>query len=140
MEGASMVVTPLYAAALVLWFLVLTLRVAQERGKARIFLGDGGNVAVQRVIRGHANFAEYVPLALLLLAILEISRFSLYVIHALGLTLLLARLLHGYALSFTAEFRFGRSWGALLTGIVLAIEAVLCLYQAYRGHMAWFAP
>ena len=135
-----MVVTPLYAAALVLWFLVLTLRVVQERGKSRVSLGDGGNTALQRAIRGHANFAEYVPLALLLLAILEISRFSLYVIHALGLTLLLARLLHGYALSFTAQFRFGRSAGALLTVIVLAIEALLCLYQAYRGHIAWFGP
>jgi uncharacterized membrane protein YecN with MAPEG domain len=140
MEGGSMVVTPLYAAALVLWFLVLTLRVVQERGRSRVSLGDGGNTGLQRAIRGHANFAEYVPLALLLLAILEISRFSLYVIHALGLTLLLARLLHGYALSFTAQFRFGRSMGALLTVAVLAIEALLCLYQAYRGHIAWFGP
>lgn len=135
-----MVVTPLYAAALVLWFLVLTLRVVQERSKSRVLLGDGGNTALQRAIRGHANFAEYVPLALLLLAILEISRFSLYVIHALGLTLLLARLLHGYALSFTPQFRFGRSAGAVLTVIVLAIEALLCLYQTYRGHLAWFGP
>jgi uncharacterized membrane protein YecN with MAPEG domain len=140
MEGASMVVTPLYAAALVLWFLVLTLRVVQERSKSRVSLGDGGNTALQRAIRGHANFAEYVPLALLLLAILEISRFSSYVIHALGLTLLLARLLHGYALSFTPHFRFGRSAGAVLTVIVLAIEALLCLYQTYRGHLAWFGP
>jgi uncharacterized membrane protein YecN with MAPEG domain len=135
-----MVVTPLYAAALALWFLVLTLRVVQVRGKTGVFLGDGGNTALQRAIRGHANFAEYVPLALLLLAILEISRFSLYVIHGLGLTLLLARLLHGYALSFRTEFRFGRYWGALLTLVVLAVEAVLCLYQAYRGHIAWFGP
>ena len=56
------------------------------------------------------------------------------------MTLLLARLLHGYALSFTAEFKFGRYWGALLTFLVLVIEAILCLYQAYRGHLVWFAP
>jgi hypothetical protein len=30
--------------------------------------------------------------------------------------------------------------GALLTVAVLAIEALLCLYQAYRGHIAWFGP
>ena len=135
-----MVVTPFYAAVLALWFLLLTFRVAQERGRTRVLLGDGGDPALQRAIRGHANFAEYVPLALILLAILELSRFSLYVIHALGVTLLVARLLHGCAFAFTGEFRFGRFWGALLTVVVLAIETVLCLYQAWRGHLVWFAP
>ena len=57
-----MVVTPLYAALLVLWFLVLTLRVLQNRQSTKVSLGDGGNTLLQRAIRGHANFAEYVPL------------------------------------------------------------------------------
>ena len=133
-----MVVTPLYAALLVLWFLVLTLRVLQNRRSAKVSLGDGGNTLLQRAIRGHANFAEYVPLALLLLAILELSRFSIYLLHAIGILLLIARLLHGYALAFRSEFRFGRLWGATLTFAVLTVEALLCLYQAYRGHVVWF--
>ena len=134
-----MVVTPLYAALLALWFLLLTLRVVQERGRSKVALGDGGDPKLQRRIRGHANFAEYVPVALLLLAILELSRFSIYVIHALGFALLLGRVLHGYAFAFRAEFRFGRFWGVLLTVVVLTVEALLCLYQAYRGHLVWFA-
>lgn len=138
MQGA-MIVTPLYAALLTLWMLVLSMRVISCRRKARVSLGDGGNVELQRAIRGHANFNEYVPLALLLLLILELSHFSIYVVHALGLTLLVARLLHGYALSFTVEFKFGRFWGAFLTFTVLIVQAVLCLYQAYRGHLVWFA-
>jgi uncharacterized membrane protein YecN with MAPEG domain len=133
-----MVVTPLYAGLLAFWFLLLTLRVVQERHDTKVSLGDGGDPTLQRRIRGHANFAEYVPLALLLLAILELSRFSLYVIHALGLALLLGRVLHGYAFAFRTEFRFGVFWGVLLTVVVLAIEALLCLYQAYRGHIVWF--
>jgi uncharacterized protein len=137
MEGIAMVVTPLYAAILAAWFLVLTLRVLRERDKAHVSLGDGGNTSLQRAIRGHANFAEYVPLALLLLLILELSRFSIYVLHALGILLVLARLLHGYALAFTAQFRFGRLWGSILTFAVLIVEALLCLYQAYRGHLVW---
>ena len=48
-----MVVTPLYAALLVLWFLVLTLRVIHHRRTARVSLGDGGNTALQRAIRAH---------------------------------------------------------------------------------------
>jgi len=132
-----MLVTPLYAGLLVLWFLVLSVRVVRARGAGGISLGDGGDARLLRAIRGHANFAEYVPLALLLMAILESSRFSIYVLHALGITLLLARLLHGYALSFTPHFKFGRMAGAALTFGVLLVEAVLCLYQAYRGHMVW---
>lgn len=138
MQGA-MIVTPLYAALLALWFMVLSLRVINLRRSARVSLGDGGNPALGRAIRGHANFAEYVPLALLLLAILELSRFSIYFIHALGVILLVARLIHGYALGFTAEWKLGRYWGALLTFIVIIVEAIFCLYQAYRGHLVWFA-
>jgi uncharacterized membrane protein YecN with MAPEG domain len=129
-------VTPLYAGLLALWFLVLSWRVIQRRGKGT-YLGDGGDQALLRVIRGHANFAEYVPLALLMMGFLEVSRYSIYVLHALGIVLLVARLLHGYALSFTEHFSFGRFWGSALTFIVLGIEAVLCIYQGILGQWIW---
>jgi uncharacterized protein len=129
-------VTPLYAGLLALWFLVLSWRVIQRRGKGT-YLGDGGDQALLRVIRGHANFAEYVPLALLMMGFLEVSRYSIYVLHVLGIVLLVARLLHGYALSFTEHFSFGRLWGSTLTFIVLAIEAVLCIYQGILGQWIW---
>lgn len=131
-----MFVTPLYAASLTLWFLVLSAVVIRHRGKG-VSLGDGGDPALQRAIRGHANFAEYVPLALLMMAVLEGTRTSIYVLHALGIALLAGRLLHGYALSFTRRWRFGRIWGTALTFLVLVVEAVLCLLQAARGHALW---
>ena len=134
-----MVVTPLYAAILAVWFVILSLRVVQRRRSANVSLGDGGDMLLQRAIRAQANFAEYVPLALLLLLVIELSRFSIYLVHALGIALTLARLLHGYAMGFRAEFRFGRLWGAIMTFAILLIEAVLCLYQAYRGHLVWFS-
>jgi uncharacterized protein len=58
-------------------------------------------------------------------------------VHVIGITLVVARLLHGYALAFTPEWKFGRSWGAGLTFLVLVVEAVLCFYQTYRGHLIW---
>jgi uncharacterized membrane protein YecN with MAPEG domain len=138
MSGA-MVVTPIYAALLALWLVVLGLRVIHYRRRARVSLGDGGNSALQRAIRAHANFAEYAPLALVLLLILELARFSIYLLHLLGIVFVIARVLHGYALAFTPQLRFGRYWGTLLTFVVLLIEAALCLYQGYRAHLAWFA-
>jgi uncharacterized protein len=129
-----MIVTPLYAGLLALWFVVLGVRVIDQRRRNKVSLGDGGSPQLQRAIRGHANFSEYAPLALLLLAILELSRFPLYVLHGLGATLLVARLLHGCALSFTTHFPFGRVAGAALTFLVLVVAGVLCLYQAFLDH------
>jgi len=127
-----MTVTPLYAGLLALLFFALSLRVVQMRGTG-ISLGDGGNTAMLRRIRGHGNFAEYVPLVLIMMALLELSKFSIYVLHALGITLFVARLLHGYALSFTEKFKFGRFWGTLLTYIVMVVAGVLCIYQGIRA-------
>ena len=138
MQGA-VIVTPLYAGLLALWFIVLSARVISLRRSARVSLGDGGHPMLTRAIRAHANFAEYVPLALLLLVILEMSRFSIYLIHVLGVVLLIGRLMHGYALAFTAESRIGRAGGTVLTFAVIIVAALLCLYQAYRGHIVWFA-
>jgi uncharacterized membrane protein YecN with MAPEG domain len=132
-----MMVTPLYAGLLVLLFVVLSIRVIASRLRGRVAFGDGGNPALLRRIRGHANFVEYVPLALVLMAVLEMSRFSIYVLHAVGILLLVGRLLHGYAFSFAAHSRFGRRVGAALTLLVLLIEAVLCLYQAFVAHSLW---
>jgi uncharacterized membrane protein YecN with MAPEG domain len=137
MQGAAMIVTPLYAAILAALFLLLTLRVVLYRRSARVSLGDGGHTGLQRAMRAHGNFVEYVPLALVMLLILELSHFSLYVIHVLGIVLVIARLLHGYALALSNHSPFGRSAGTVLTVAVLIVEALMCLYQAYRGHIVW---
>jgi uncharacterized membrane protein YecN with MAPEG domain len=92
-----MFVTLLYAGLLTLWFVVLSVRVVNIRRRGIIF-GDNGDIHVIRVVRAQGNFAEYVPLALLLLGFLEVSRYSIYILHALGVTLLVARLLHGLGL------------------------------------------
>ena len=133
-----MMVAPLYAGLLAIWYLVLSIRVIQYRGSAKINLGDGGDVSMLRRIRAHANFGEYVPLLLLMIGYLELSHTSIYVLHALGATLLLARLLHGISLSFTKKWMFGRFWGTLVTFILLLIAAVLCVYQGIQGHLAWY--
>jgi uncharacterized protein len=131
-----MFVTPLYAGLLTLWFVLLSVRVVNLRRRGITF-GDSGDIGVTRVIRAQANFAEYVPLALLLMGFLEVTRYSIYLLHALGVILVVARLLHGLALSFGWQVRFGRVSGSALTFIVLLIESVLCLYQGIRGQSLW---
>ncbi len=131
-----MPVTSFYAGLLALWFLVLGVKVIRGR-RGGPSLGDGGDPRMLRLIRGHANFAEYVPLIVVMMGLLELGRTSIYLLHALGIALLAGRLVHGYALSFTDHFKFGRFWGAALTFLVLGVCAVLCILQGIRGMPAF---
>jgi uncharacterized membrane protein YecN with MAPEG domain len=130
-----MSVTPLYAGLLALLYFVLSYRVIQLRGHGRPSLGDGGDPLLLRRVRAHGNFAEYVPFILLMIGILEFNHLPTYLLHILGLTLLIARLLHGYALSFTESFAFGRFWGTALTFALLLVCGGLCLYQVVMRHL-----
>ena len=124
-------ITPLYAGLLGLLYFVLTFRVVGGRvGKGAPSLGDGGDPQMLRAIRGHANFNEYVPLILLMMAMLEIGGvYSRWVLHAIGIALLLARIGHGIALSFTRNWVIGRAGGALLTFLLLLVVSLLCLWR-----------
>ncbi len=66
-----MLVTPIYAAVLALVFVGLSVRTIRLRRRARIAVGDGGDPRLARAMRVHTNFAEYVPLALLLIYFAE---------------------------------------------------------------------
>ena len=66
-------VVPLYAAMLALLFVLLSVNVIRARRSHRVTLGVAGNVDLERQVRVHANFAEYVPLTLLLLAMARTS-------------------------------------------------------------------
>ncbi len=126
--GEIMAITPLYAGLLAILFLILSARVIQKRSK--VSLGDGGDQELLRRIRGHANFAEYVPLILLMIGLLEYGgALPAWLLHLLGMTLLVARVLHGVALSFTEKWKFGRFWGTLLTFVVLLVAALLCVWR-----------
>lgn len=125
------VVTQLYAGLLAVWFLVLSIRVVLGRaGKGKPSLGDGGDPVMFRRIRGQANFAEYVPLTLVLIGFLEMSGQAKWIIHLLGSTLLLGRVMHGYAFSFTSEHVFGRSAGIALTFLSLGVASALCIFSS----------
>lgn len=123
-----MSITLLYGGLLALVFLALSARVVQGRGTGGVSLGDGGQPELLRRIRGHANFAEYVPLQLLLLGLLELSAaLPAWSLHALGAALLLSRLLHGYAMSFTEKWMFGRFYGTLIGFILLLVLGLLAV-------------
>ncbi|HEY8963795.1 MAG TPA: MAPEG family protein [Alphaproteobacteria bacterium] len=120
-----MTITGLYAGILALLFLVLSAHVVMGRFQFKTPFGDGGNGALNRRIRIHGNFAEYVPLALILMGILDYQQTSVTLLHVLGITLVIARILHAIAL--TADIFPLRVAGVVGTFAVIGIEAVLTI-------------
>lgn len=125
-------VVPFYAAIFALIYIVLAVRVARVRGEVATPIGSGGDPRLERAIRAHGNFAEYVPFALLLLGWCEMQRTSIYALHLLCLLLLVGRLVHAYGISQTDEKMFWRATGIALTAIVMIIAAAILIWDFFR--------
>ena len=118
-----------YAVIAVVILLTLSARVIYLRTKLKVSLGDAGQKDLQAAIRGHANFTEYVPLALFLLFLIEFQSGNLLVIYTLGTALVIGRLLHSYAFWNSARsLSMPRMVGMILTFTVLAGEGMYLLY------------
>jgi uncharacterized membrane protein YecN with MAPEG domain len=128
-----MQITPVYAAFLALLFVALSVRVIKQRRQAQVAIGAGGNKSLERAMRVQANFAEYVPFALVLLALMELQGAPAALLHGLGLLLLVGRLSHAYGVSQEREnFRF-RISGMMATFATLTIAALYLLWRAFTG-------
>ena len=90
-----------------------------------------------RRIRVHGNFAEYVPLALFLMALAELQGLPPLILHALGLSLLAGRALHAFGVPRPPEdYRF-RVAGMGLTFAVLLTAAAANLVLSIGSAAFW---
>jgi uncharacterized protein len=71
MQSFPIPITALYAGVLGIILVLISVRVSVVRGKFKVMFGDGGQESLMRAIRGQGNFVEYVPLALLLVGMVE---------------------------------------------------------------------
>lgn len=99
----QLVITPMYGALLAILFLILSVRVILARRTARVTIGDGGDLALLRRQRVQANFAEYVPLVLVLMVCAELGGSDGWQIHAIGGLLLVGRAIHAVSVSRVRE-------------------------------------
>lgn len=123
---------PVYAAVLAILFVYLAIRTIRTRQRLRISLGDSGDAAMLRAIRVHANFAEYVPFAILLAAFVEIEGTRSWVVHALCGALLVGRVLHALAIGGPRMVFPLRVTGMVLTFSSLLGSAAILLYHAMK--------
>ena len=114
-------ITALYAALAGLMVLVLAILVVRGRWRHRVSLGTGTEPAMERAVRVHANFIEYVPLALLLLLLAELNGAAAPLLHAAGVLLLASRVLHAYGLTRVSGRSFGRFYGTAGTWLTILV-------------------
>ena len=117
-------ITLTIAGACALISIWLGLRVSRLRIRHKVSIGDGDNPLVRTRMRAHANFAEYAPLFLILLALIELARGSQTWLWGAAILFVLARLAHPFGMDRPAP-------NALRAGSIFVTWAVLIGLGAY---------
>ena len=125
-------ITLTIAAAAALINLWLGARVSQLRFRHKVSIGEGGNPQVATRMRAHANFVEYTPFFLILLALVELSQGSKTWLWGVAIVFILARLAHPFGMDRQAPNKL-RVIGMLLTWAVLLGLAIYALAIPYMA-------
>ena len=117
-------ITLLYAGILVLTAVFLANLVLYVRLRPREQPEWRGNATM----RVQANFVENVPIALILLWLLENAGIDPRAIHAFGIALVTCRVLHAWGLAAYEAANYPRLIGAQGTFLLLSIMGVTAIY------------
>lgn len=120
----------IYAALLGLILVYLSVRTLRVRRRLKVSIGDSGNPELLRAIRVHGNFTEYTLIALILVFLVEDAQGSIPVIHFLGITFLIGRILHAIGVSKHDEKFVFRVSGMALTFTSILSSRFYCLISS----------
>ena len=132
MTGMLLTVVPIFSSFFAVLFVLLSINVIKERRKHKVGIGTGRNKSVERAMRVHANFAEYVPFALLLIALLELNEANSFLLVGLCSVLLVGRLVHAFGVSMENERFVYRVSGMVMTFTVILIAGFANLAMGLR--------
>jgi uncharacterized protein len=110
------------AMVLALLFIKLALAVIRKRRQHKVALGSGTFPDLESAVRAHGNFAEYVPLSLVLLLVAEINRSFWWLLASASVSLVVGRYIHAMAIT-EGDFK-KRVLGMQLTFASLALGVV----------------
>lgn len=122
-------ITSLYTGILGLIFILYAINVIKFRYKSATGLGDGGDKELIKAIRIHGNFAEYIPIIILLMAFYEVNHGQVLLLHIVGVILVLGRIAHAVGLTISTGPNIYRQFGVLTTFIILIVLSLLNIVQ-----------
>jgi len=133
----SLPVTSIIAAILALMMFPLTMIVSFKRieiGKSsgnltEAAIGDYDDDGLRRRIRAFGSFTEYVPMCLIMLALIEFGGESIVLLWSLGLALIAGRVIHVGGMLYANNPAF-RATGMMLTYVAFVVPAIWLLYRA----------
>ena len=128
--AAAPTVTLIIAAALGLINIWLGIRVTRIRISHKVSLGSGDVPGMEGRIRAHANFNEYVPIALILMMLIEMNRGPSQGLWVVGALLVVARVIHPFGMDRPMPNPY-RAAGAMFTWAVLLALVVWAVLIAY---------
>lgn len=129
-------ISAVYMAISGLFLVLLSLDVIRGRWKYQESYEDGGlgdrkEDPLSRRIRVHANAAEYFPVALLLLVAVENIVAINWVVHTLGILLIVSRFTHAVGLRGMAGESLPRILGTAGTLTMISVAAILVLVNSF---------
>jgi uncharacterized membrane protein YecN with MAPEG domain len=129
-----LLMTSIIASILTIIFVKLSFAVIGLRRKNKVGLGGGGYDDLERAIRAQGNFAEYVPIGLILIACLELNGAPWWLLILLGITLIIGRLIHAKGINEPPPNFSSRvlgmkfTFGILITLVILNLGwSLFCL-------------
>lgn len=118
------VATPVIAALLAFFYILLTANVIRTRAAEKVGIGHGESRLLERRVRAHGNFAEYAPFGVVLLLLVELAGSPINLVWSLGAALILGRLVHAYSLNSLTLRPKCRIAGMILTLGSIGLTAV----------------
>jgi uncharacterized membrane protein YecN with MAPEG domain len=110
-----------YAGLLGLRLVALSAQVVLARRRYRVGLGAGSEEGLQQAIRVQANFVEYVPFAVILLVLAELTGLPLPALHGAGILLVAAGSCTRSGLESPGR-SFGRFYGTADRLVIVALS------------------
>lgn len=135
MSEHAIAAVALYAALNSFILFGLTVATGQVRRRYRVLVGDHGVPQLVRVMRGHANAIETMPMMILMMMASALLGGSAIVIHVLGICFTAGRSLHAWHFAHAEAPRWQRAWGFGASALAMLVMAVGILGQAVQVYL-----
>lgn len=122
-------ITLVLAGAAAIFLVLISFPIANRRRATKLSAGDGGDERFNRLIRAQANFAEYTPLAIIVIGLIEMNGFAQMFVCGLAAALAVGRLLH--LIGMVGPVLVARALGMILTFGVLLTGGAALVWHSY---------